>query len=233
MLGMAPMVKLSVYFETMAGTHLADSVRALRDTGSADALYDEAARATDSRDIDDGDWSQLRDVARYWQVSYSRRGLLFAAFAAEAYANDFIFTRWTGQDREALRWLSPINKYVLISQLAHPDEPLTRDREPIQRLTWLFQRRDELVHAAPRSKDLTYDPDNHNPRELAISIVAVADAAAALHDDVHPNSELAHVLSERTRLLAYGARATDALPDIRDTAAPQDLVAAARKRGWT
>jgi hypothetical protein len=38
-----------VYFETMAGTHLADAIRALRDAGSSDALYDPELRATDPK----------------------------------------------------------------------------------------------------------------------------------------------------------------------------------------
>jgi hypothetical protein len=40
------MPAFQLYFETMAGTHLEDSVRALRDAGSPDALYEPSLRAT-------------------------------------------------------------------------------------------------------------------------------------------------------------------------------------------
>src|SRR5204863_2112188 len=95
------MPEFQLYFETMAGTHLADSVRALRDAGSADALYDPTLRATDPSAISYEDLSLSGDEAEGTRVTYSRRALLFAAFAAEAYANDFLYERWDGKDREA------------------------------------------------------------------------------------------------------------------------------------
>ncbi len=111
------MVKIEFYFETMAGTHLSDAVRALRDSGSSDALYEPALRSAAPKDVDYASFSMARDEAEYWRVSYSRRALLFAAFAAEAYANDFIHERCEGQDRDAMRKLSTVDKYVLLSQL--------------------------------------------------------------------------------------------------------------------
>jgi hypothetical protein len=228
---LAAMAKLNFYFETMAGTHLADAVRALRDSGSADALYDASVRAMPPSDVDEDVFSISRDIAQSHRVSYSRRALLFAAFAAEAYANDFLHERWDGQDREALERLSPINKYVLLSQLAGRP-PLTRDAEPIQTLKWLFQRRDELVHATPRGPDLTYHPANHNPQAAAKCIVAVADAAERLAGEVHPKSVLAYVLEERQGLLGYGVRAENDLPRIWDAASADDLLEAPRRRAW-
>jgi hypothetical protein len=225
-----PMVQIEIYFETMAGTHLGDSVRALRDSGSSDALFDPALRAAAPTDVDYEWFSISRDEAEYERVSYSRRALLFAAFAAEAYANDFLYERWEGQDRDALRRLPTVDKYVLLSQLAGRSVPLTHGAEPIQTLKGLFQRRDELVHAAPRGEDLTYHPENHNPSEAARCIVAVADAAARLFDDVHAKSVLGYVLAERQALLEYGARAADALPDFRDTPSDLDLLRDARQR---
>jgi hypothetical protein len=66
------MPKLVIYFETMAGTHLTDSVRALRDAGSADALYDSSLRATDADQLSYEDWSIARDEAEGKRVGYSR-----------------------------------------------------------------------------------------------------------------------------------------------------------------
>jgi hypothetical protein len=72
--------ELLIYFETMAGTHLVDSVRALRDAGSPDALYDPLLCAKDHENIGYDDFSVATDIAHGEHVSYSRRGLLFAAF---------------------------------------------------------------------------------------------------------------------------------------------------------
>src|SRR3954452_25499967 len=104
------MVTITVYFETMAGTHLSDAVRALRDSVSSDALYDASIRAAMPDDIDDAWFSMSRDTAEYERVAYSRRALLFAAFAAEAYANDFLYEHWEGQDRDALMRLPTVDK---------------------------------------------------------------------------------------------------------------------------
>lgn len=220
-------VDVHIYFETMAGTHLTDAIRALRDAGSADALYEPALRNMDPREVDYESFSLARDEAEGERVMYSRRSLLFAAFAAEGYANDFLYERWDGSDRDALRRLPTVDKYVLLSQLDGRASELTRDREPIQRIRWLFQRRDELVHAAPKSKDLTYDPKNHNPRVAARCIVAVSEAASTLFGGAPPGSVLSQMLVERQRVLTYGARATDALPDPHDSPSERSLL---RKR---
>jgi hypothetical protein len=128
------MTKFQLYFESMAGTHLADAVRALRDSGSADALYDISLRAGDPDKISYDDYSLARDEAEAVRVNYSRRALLFAAFAAEAYANDFLYDRWTGQDREALQRLSTVDKYVLLPALAGITTGLERGRGPLQKM---------------------------------------------------------------------------------------------------
>lgn len=107
------MSRFQFYFETMAGTHLEDSLRALRDAGSADALYDPSLRTSDPNSISYEDVSLARAEAEGWRVTYCRRALLFAAFAAEAYANDFLYDKWGGQDRDALERLSAVDKYAL------------------------------------------------------------------------------------------------------------------------
>jgi hypothetical protein len=221
---------LHLYFETMAGTHLRDSVRALRDAGSADALYAPSLRADNPEAISYEDFSLARDEAEGWRVTYCRRALLFAAFAAEAYANDFLYEKWSGPDRDALQRLSTVDKYAILPTFAGATTVLDRGRMPLQTIKWLFDRRNELVHAAPRDdKDLTWDPANHNPSDVATSIVAVADAAAALTGEVPRASVLSYVLAERQALLDYGRRAADELPGIHDAPSP-DLLADARRR---
>jgi hypothetical protein len=220
------------YFETMAGTHLGDSVRALRDAGSADALYDESLRACEPNTISYEDFSVAKDEAEFWRVTHSRRALLFAAFAAEAYANDFLFEKCGGQDREALGKLSTVDKYAILPALAGTTTALDRGREPLQKVKWLFDRRNELVHARPRDdRDLTWDPTNHNPSAAATSIVAVADAAAMLTGEAPRASALSYVLAERQALLEYGKRAAGELPGIHDPPS-SDLLADARQRNW-
>lgn len=227
------MSEFHFYFETMAGTHLEDSVRALRDAGSADALYNPSLRTSNPNAISYEDVSLSSDEAAGRCVTYCRRALLFAAFAAEAYANDFLYEKWGGQDRDALRKLSTVDKYAILSVLAGATTVLDRGREPLQRIRWLFDRRNELVHAAPRNdRDLTWDPANHNPLDAATSIVAVADAAAKLTGEVPRASVLSYVLAERQALLEYGKRAADKLPEIHDPPSP-DLLSDARRRDWS
>jgi hypothetical protein len=213
-----------IYFESMAGFHLADSVRALRDAGSPDALYDPLLRLTDRDQVEYEDYSMASDIAHGESVSYSRRALLFAAFAAEAYANDFLYEKRSGQDRAALQKLSTVDKYAILPGLTGAVSTLSRAQEPLQKLKWLFQRRDELVHAAPKGKDLTYDPVNHNPRAAAESIVAVTDAAVALHGAAPKGSILSRALARRQALLEYGARSAASLPGIHDSPSPLDLL---------
>jgi hypothetical protein len=220
-----------LYFETMAGTHLEDSVRALRDAGSPDALYEPSLRATP--DISYEDFSLARDEAEGWRVTYCRRALLFSAFAAEAYANDFLYEKWGGRDRDALQTLSTVDKYALLPALARATTVLDRSREPLQRIGWLFKRRDELVHARPRDdRDLTWDPANHNPLAAAKSIVAVADAAETLNGEAPGGSVLSYVIEERQALLDYGEKATGDMPQIHDPANALDLLLDARRRNW-
>lgn len=227
------MPTFKLYFETMAGTHLSDAIRALRDAGSSDALYDPELRATDPSELAWEDVSLARDQAEGMRVTHSRRALLFAAFAAEAYANDFLYSISGGKDRDALQKLPTVDKYALLPGFAGRAGSLERGKEPLQKIWWLFKRRDELVHAAPEGTDLTYDPANHNPREAAKCVVAVADAAAALTGEAEGGSIVSYVLTERRRLLAYGERATDDLPEIHAAPSPADLLREARRRDWS
>ena len=226
------MGSIKLYFETMAGTHLVDALRALRDTGSAEALYDHRLRSLHPKELDWPDVSVARDEAESRRVTHSRRALLFAAFSAEAYANDFLFEDWTGgKDREALQALSTVDKYALLASFAGRETALDRGRDPLQRIRWLFDRRNELVHARPReNKDLTWEPENHNPVAAAKSILAVAEGAAMLTGEAPEASVLSYVLAERKALLKYGKRP---LPGIHDGPAPTNLLSEAQRKAWS
>ena len=225
------MATIKFYFEGMAGTHLEDALRALRDTGSADALYDHKIRSTEPKELDLPDLSLANDEAEGWRVTYSRRALLFAAFSAEAYANDFLYGEWSGQDRKGLQMLSTVDKYALLPGFAGRKSVLDRGRDPLQQIKWLFDRRNELVHAKPHEdKDLTWEPENHNPAAAAASIVAVAEGAATLAGGAPEASVLSYVLAEREALLKYGKRP---LPDIYDEPSPASLLSEARRQAWS
>ena len=45
------MVAIKLYFEGMAGTHLENALRGLRDTGSADALYNQNIRSMEPKEL--------------------------------------------------------------------------------------------------------------------------------------------------------------------------------------
>jgi hypothetical protein len=223
------MPTLELYFETIAGAHLTDALEALRDAGSSDGLYDRATRDT-SRSDQTYDWVTLVEqeaIAR--QVVLSRRALLYAAFAAEAYVNEFLSEHFQGADRETLDRLPTVEKYVLLPRLVRDLEVLRRGHEPMQRLVWLFHRRNELVHPKPdgKEKHLDHHPEDHNPDSAAQSIVAVAEAAAVLEspDGPHRKSMIARVQSSRARLLSFGREATSTLPRPADPPAPPSLLA--------
>jgi hypothetical protein len=226
------MPTLKFYFETMAGTHLIDAVAALRDSSSADALYrPEIRQAYREKDLDFPDFRLAQDEAEGLRVIHSRRALLFAAFAAEAYANDFLYDRWTtAKDLEALVKLSTLDKYAMLPGFAGVSTSLDRGAEPLQQVGWLVKRRDELVHPKPDGKkDLVWNFDDYNSSKVAKSIVAVAESAEALFGIAPEASVLSRVLAERKALLKYGERP---LPELDDDPAPADLLAATRRREW-
>jgi hypothetical protein len=126
--------------------------------------------------------------------------------------------------------LSTLDKYAMLPGFAGVGTNLDRGEEPLQQVKWLFGRRDELVHPKPDGKkDLTWNPDDYNPRTVAKSIVAVAESAEALVGTAPEASVLSHVLAERKALLKYGERP---LPKPIDEPAPTSLLAEARRRDW-
>lgn len=218
---------LEFYFETIAGSHLQDAVDALRDSGSADTLHDEPTRTTPASE-QSFEWAQLAEqIAEGKRVALSRRALLYAAFAAEAYINECLWERLATADRDALDRLATVEKFMIVPRLAFGRAVLDRGTEPGQRLRWLFKRRDELVHPKPRKGPprLEYHPEAHNPTDAARCIVAVAHAATVLEPEgPDPMSLIARVGAARGRLLEYGARASGRLPRPNEQPEPLNLL---------
>ncbi|MGN6188769.1 MAG: hypothetical protein ACTHOE_07710 [Conexibacter sp.] len=224
------MALIRIYFESMAGTHLLDAIDALRSSGSFDALYGEGSRA-DCGDWDYPDWDIADQIAEGRRMAYSRHALLFAAFAMEGYANDFVFEHVDDEaDRKPLLWMSTPEKLVLLPRLLDAGTPLDRGQEPWSTVRWLFRRRDELVHAKTldRSRRLVGEnPAVHNPLRAAKAITAVAEAAMRLKPV--PESVAGTVTAEREWFLSFGRRAHRRLPRPSDPVVA-DLYEAARRR---
>lgn len=227
------MAIIRIYFESMAGTHLLDSIDALRDAGSADALYNPEWRTTapSERAYDDDEVARQEAVGR--QMAYSRRALLFAAFAVEAYINDYLYDHvQDANDRRTLVMLSPVEKYILLPRMLGGEELFSRNKAPWTILRWLFKRRDELVHAKPSGRWMLAgeDPEIYNPRKAAEAIAAAAESAVRLEGDRDSTSVAAIVHAERAAFLNFGKATAAVLPSPDDSPAPFDLVADARKR---
>ena len=212
---------------TLGSVYLFEAIDAIRDAGSTDTLYKPAVRAAAPR-AREGGWVLLaqHDAAEQ-RIRFSRNAMLFAAFAAEAYVNEFNTQRFGGKDYEAVEKLSTVDKYVLAPRLALGRELFPRDREPLQRLRALFKHRDMLVHPKPEKglpdsiratgypRVFEADPV-YNPREAAAMVVAVAQAADTLVREGQLGSGFdAHayvVIRGRAALERYASAATKGLP---------------------
>jgi hypothetical protein len=157
-------------------------------------------------------------LARRRHVIHCRNAVLFAAFAAESYVNEFLAVFLTGQDRKAVDRMSPVNKYVLGTKLAAGEALFKRDEPPIPDLAALFKLRDKLVHPksgfgpAPFAKPWGEFEENFPPPKVAKLIVAVAGAAAILIKRAYPEDVdvWADVISRgKDAIVAYGERAAN------------------------
>jgi hypothetical protein len=110
--------------------------------------------------------------------------MLFVAFAAEAYINEFIAAYFTGNDRNAIDRMPPAEKYTLAPRLALGKALFPRGVEPVQTIARLFKQRDLLVHPKP-GRGLP-EPDRwvadpvYNPAQAVIYLAHVASATKVL-----------------------------------------------------
>lgn len=219
---------------TLGGAYLFEAVNAIRDAGSTDTLYTPVVRAAAPRAREPG-WvlTAQRDAA-VQRIRFSRNAMLFAAFAAEAYINEFIAEHFGGKDYEAFEKLSTVDKFVLTPRAALGHDLFHRDREPAQTLRTLFKQRDVLVHPKPEKglpgtiraagypRVVAPDP-TYNPHAAATMVLAVAAASKTLVRDGNlGNGFDAHasaIIRGRVALERYARTAADALPA--PDAAPQ------------
>lgn len=212
---------------TLASSYLFEALEAIEAAGSSEALYAPAVRAAASRARESGWLLTVQRDAAELRIRYSRNAMLFAAFAAEAYVNEFIGQHFAGKDYDAVERFSTIDKYVLAPRTALGREVLPRDREPVQTLRKLFRHRDVLVHPKPGAglpdqirttgypRRIAADPV-YNPSEAAAMVLAVAEAADIIVREGELGSGFdAHarvVIRGRAALERYASQATDALP---------------------
>jgi len=83
------------------------------------------------------------------QIERRLRAVLFSAFAAESYVNEFLGAHFAAADFDAVDRMNPINKYVIGTRFGAGEDIFLRDRPPIPTLKRLFKLRDRLVHPKP------------------------------------------------------------------------------------
>jgi hypothetical protein len=112
------------------------------------------------------------------QVHFARNSILFSAFAAEAYVNEFLTERLARADPDAIDRLPTVEKYVVGVTYAVGDRVFPRGAEPVQTLKVLFEMRNELAHPKPKMPgELT----QLTPARAAKVLVASARAGATLN----------------------------------------------------
>jgi hypothetical protein len=170
---------------SVAGVYLEQALDALRDSSSADALYQEPdpwhANSTLLGPV------QVNMDAMNRRLRFLRSSVLFSAIAAEAYANEFLAATLAPADVEAVDRLQTVEKLLLGARVAGIECPFERGREPIQSLVLLFRARNTLVHPRPGETGayahvLTNDDRRvFGPAAAARYIQSTAHAAMLLH----------------------------------------------------
>lgn len=197
-----------------AWLYLRDAARALRDCGSAPALY--AGWRGESGHSPSEAFAYLEAPGR--RIEFARTSILFSAFAAEAYVNAFLADR-LGDGLAEVERNSTIDKYVKHVASLEPQLRFTKGEQPGQGLALLFKARNALVHP---KEGVAIEPEI-TPRLAADSIVAVARAAwdltAALGvADVHAVA----VAKQAALFRNWADHSSASLPALMDSQ-PEDL----------
>lgn len=198
--------------------YLRDAARALRDCGSAPALY-AGWRGEDGRPPDHG-MAYLKAPGR--QVEYARTSILFSSFAAEAYVNAFL-AEGLGEAFAEVERANTIDKYTRSVRRVDPGLRFTKGTKPGQGLVSLFRARNALVHPKP---GVEIEPPI-TPALAANSIVAVAQAARGLTAALGSTDLHALAIAKQARLFTRWADVCAAgLPDLLEEAPPDLFVVA-------
>lgn len=134
-----------------------------------------------------------RISAQNAQTSALLTATLFTALAAEAFINGELATGLRGQDRDAADRMSPVDKYVLGTQLILNERLFDRDTPPITNIRALFALRNKLVHPKPGFAPKSTVLQDHE--------FAAQFAATNVADNILFVASAAQVVSSRTRTM--------------------------------
>jgi hypothetical protein len=194
--------------------YLRDAARALRDCGSAPALY-AGWRGENGRGSNAG-FAYLNAPTR--RTEFARTSVLFSSFAAEAYVNAFL-AESMGDGFAQIERAPTIEKYVTHVKSTRATVEFTKGRQPGQGLVLLFKARNMLVHP---KKNVPLKPEI-TPKLAADSIVAVARAAWTLTAAVGNTDMHALAVAKQASLFRRWADVcSTGVPDI-DDAPAEDL----------
>lgn len=125
------------------------------------------------------------------RLHFLRSTVLFAALAAEAFANELLDELLSRADFDALDKLPTPDKLLIGTQLVCAGtSPLKRGAQPLQDLTLLFKTRNRLVHARPQGGIAAWDRDVEETDELAIGPKAALTAILRVAEAVTICNEL-------------------------------------------
>lgn len=144
--------------------YLRDASRALRDCGSAPALY-AGWRAEDRGGAVAG--YAYRDAPQR-RIEFSRTSILFASFAAEAFVNEFLAKRLGGNYTSEMERMRTIDKYVQLVPTVSPSITIVRGRQPGQGLARLFRVRNYLVHPKSNGCSDRFGGEGHRGSEMTM-----------------------------------------------------------------
>jgi hypothetical protein len=195
--------------------YLRDAARALRDCGSAPALYD-GWRGESGRPKNEG-MAYLRAPGR--RTEFARTSILFSAFAAEAYVNAYLAEQLAGDFGEVER-CSTIEKYLEHVPRTSTELRFTRGAQPGQGLALLFRARNALVHP---KKGVPVNPPI-TPQLAASSIIAVASAGERLTSALgSPDLQALAIVRHVGLFTSWARRSASSLPELMDDR-PEDLL---------
>jgi len=178
------------------------------------------------------------------RLSLLRGSVLFSAFAAEAFANEFLSSVLSPADAEAADRLATPDKLLLGPRLAGLESSLDRGREPLQRIIQLNQVRNALVHPRPGGyaaymQDLSESEEEQiGPKAVGKYLVAVAKVIVLLNPLRTPPGIIgeATLLAEFSNVVVKHVQDTgeriDQVPS-QNASRPVDLIEEARRRRLT
>jgi len=218
---------------SLADTYLLHALDEFRSAGSAEVLYRELPPWYSGDSILGP--IQQRGDAVFSRLRHLRATVLFAALAAEGYANEFLASHLSGRNLEAADRLPTTDKLVMGPMLAGLESPISYDREPGQSLTSLFKARNDLVHPPVRTgtyPDIFKAEDHrpYEPRNTARFMIEVAHAQVLLYPlrgDATVMGAAGRIWEEKTVIERHATEIGTGVMDIPEADSPpvRDLMA--------